>query len=442
MKHQLKTNGGYTWAIAIVIACSVVTLGAPGAAWAQNETQISGNQCDPLEGPCGSTTNPPDPLAELSAAADNLDAMQDDLMDNWYVGGLCGLVEQGEPVVTDSGDDVSAAGGFLVYQLGGSVLEPDVSVLGSGTTNVAVTLGQPDVDVTIVMTDVDPFADPPVGVNRQWTLAMTVTASQGAVSVWGTLDYEQGTPLESASYVGGWIYSPETGPAEHPASDAGFHAEVANMFGCQETVASTNFWSNFAVVVNGVNIGIHYVLDIFHTYTPPTTDSCLGPRILDGSGQSCHGVDIPCRENLDDMAERIDGIPNVSNAFKNCMKGRAGCGGSSFPRLKIKCDDSSSCGACGANSWGCNIGGSTMSYCYPGTYQCTCVNVAFHEMAHSCGAVHMAEYNRTHDCKQAPNDTACEVGEWFHDKFQADNPDEPCDPRGTLVSDPGAEAAQ
>jgi len=423
-ENQWGEGGGLTWALVIVIACS---LASGPAAWAQNETGISGNPCNPLEGPCGDTTDPPDPLAALNAAADALDAMQDDLMDNWYVGGLCGVVEQAEPVVTGSGDDELASAGFLAYQLA------DGSVLGSGTTDVAVTLGQPDVDVTIVMRDGDPTANPPVGANRQWTLTMTVTVSQGAVSMWGTLDYLRSTPSESASYVGGWIYSPEGGPMEDPASDAGFHAEVANMFGCQETVASANLLGAiFAIMVNGVNIGIHYIIDIFNPYTAPTPDSCLGPR-LPSDTSACPTGAIDCADQLAGMCERVGDIPNVSNAFKKCMKGRCACGGSSFARMRIQCDDTSSCGACGGGAGACNLGGSTLKYCVDSTYDCSCIQTIFHEMSHSCGKMHTPEYFQQGGC--VPGDPACEIGDWFFQGCRDGASVEPPD-------DPGAEAAQ
>jgi len=100
----------------------------------------------------------------------------------------------------------------------------------------------------------------------------------------------------------------------------------------------------------------------------------------------------------------------ASTAFRQCMEGRFGCGGSSFPRVRIVCDDSNDCGGCGLRL-GCNLGGSTVFYCDSSNAPCDCIGVVLHETAHSWGALHTAEYFRVKRC--VPGDPACEIGDWF-----------------------------
>jgi hypothetical protein len=117
-------------------------------------------------------------------------------------------------------------------------------------------------------------------------------------------------------------------------------------------------------------------------------------------------------DDIADMALEIGNNPGVSTAFKKCMEGRCGCGGSSFGRIRIQCDDDSSCGTCG-DAWGCNLGGSTLTYCDTRNVECRCVNTVFHEMSHSCGALHTAQYFQQ-GCM--PGDQPCAIGDWFDDQ--------------------------
>jgi len=100
----------------------------------------------------------------------------------------------------------------------------------------------------------------------------------------------------------------------------------------------------------------------------------------------------------------------VSTIYEKCIKGRCGCGGSSFPRAHIRCDDANDCGGCGLG-FGCNLGGSTLLFCDPRLNLCQCVNTVFHEMAHSCGALHTIQYYQQKRC--VPGDPACAIGDWF-----------------------------
>jgi len=117
-------------------------------------------------------------------------------------------------------------------------------------------------------------------------------------------------------------------------------------------------------------------------------------------------------------------LPHVTTAFRKCMKGRFGCGGSSHPRLRVTCASASNCGPCGGGAGGCNILGSTLWYCpSPTIKRCQCIDTMFHEASHSCGILHSAEYLQLRTC-QVPNERACEIGEWFGDRFEG--PDSSC----------------
>jgi len=408
----------------IAIVCSLASV---PAAWAQSETGISGNPCDPLEGPCGTPTDPPDPLAALNTAADALDAMQDDLMDNWYVGGLCATLGTLPPDVVDQGDTQTASSELRLS-------DGDVR-LGVGSLVVTTHLSDGQIDVVLT---VDHLSGDDA-VERRYVLTQTVRAHAGGVDSFGTLDATD--PLSgTTSYVGGWVYAPGAGPSADPDSDAGFEGAIAEMLSCSDgnIAAGFSIGSVIGLVGNAINIGIHYIIDIFHTYTPPT--SCLGPQILDGSGQSCQGVNIPCRDVLGDVALYIDRIPGVSTAFKRCMKGRLGCGGSSFRRLRVKCDSYMDCGSCGTpppgiEYWGCNIAGATLWYCAPsGASDCDCVWTTLHEASHSCGALDSANAYPYHSYA---------IGDWFKAEYQAQNGlDTNCLPRTTISPDPDPGANQ
>jgi len=357
------------------------------------------NPCDPLEGDCDPSP-PGDPTQYLDPLSDAVSAMHDDLLANWFQSGVCGQVEQSEPVVTQVGDFLSASGSFAIFSL------VDAAYLGIGTTEVTANLNTPGVDVLMETTDEDPVT--PSGPSRRWTLTMTVSVSQGTVYMWGTLDYIRFIPLETATYTGGWTYSPTTGPLENPASDPGFHSEVENIFGCQTTVAGAHsIGSILSLVGNGIGMWLNYLRDLYRPYTAPST--CLGPSIANGSGQSCDGVDIPCADDLSEVSTYLDDLTGVSTQFKKCLKGRLGCGGSSFPRLRITCADSDSCGPCSyTDAAGCNIGGTAIWYCSPTANPCQCANTVFHEAAHSCGAL---------DLENGANNDSYRIGDWFQEEM-------------------------
>jgi len=108
-------------------------------------------------------------------------------------------------------------------------------------------------------------------------------------------------------------------------------------------------------------------------------------------------------------------------AFRKCMKGRFGCGGSSHPRLRVTCTSGTDCGPCGGGNAGeCNIFGSDMWYCSNTTDRCYCTQAVFHEAAHSCGIGHSPGYLIRPGCPFA-GERACEIGEWFENAFQESN---------------------
>ncbi|MBI3834968.1 MAG: hypothetical protein HY287_11620 [Planctomycetes bacterium] len=215
--------------------------------------------------------------------------------------------------------------------------------------------------------------------NVSRTLQQTASLVNGQITTWGSI-----TQTGAAGHSGGYVYSASGGATLDPNSDSGFSDAVMTMLHVTPpAVASSNVNSTFILIGSIVSLLVNYILDVFVPYTPPTT--CQGPQIMDGVGQSCNGYSIPCRNNLDDMCERLDEIPGVSTAFKKCMKGRCGCGGSHHPRATISCSDNDHCGPCGGAN-GCNYGGNTQSfYCMASPFSCDCVEIMLHEVSHACG---------------------------------------------------------
>ena len=216
----------------------------------------------------------------------------------------------------------------------------------------------------------------------------------------GALSADDGSPTLS----GGWMYTPWDGAWDDPGTDPGYFDAVNEMLHIHPGGGGRTWGlgSTISLVGNIASLLANYLMDCFWTYQPPV--ACLGPVIYDGDGQSCESTNIACKDDLDEACLNIDAIPDVSNAFKQCMKGRCGCGGSSHRRLRISCADSTDCGPCDyQTSYGCNIGGSRMWYCSPDPDPCECYNTVFHEMSHACGALDqtMESYR---------------IGEWFRDQ--------------------------
>jgi hypothetical protein len=121
------------------------------------------------------------------------------------------------------------------------------------------------------------------------------------------------------------------------------------------------------------------------------------------------------------MAKQIGSIPGVSTAFKKCMKGRFACGGSTFPRLRMRCASETNCGPCGSGAFGCNLLGRDLWYCVPtdaNSVQCLCIETVFHEAVHACNKGHSLQYYSQGGCSTTGGpDEACRIGHWFRTKF-------------------------
>jgi hypothetical protein len=244
------------------------------------------------------------------------------------------------------------------------------------------------------------------------------------LQVWGTVERIE-VLGETTIRSGGWIYSAGGGAQEDPNSEPGFHGDAAAMLHCGGAVAALSPQDVLSFIANVASMMVYYVLDALIPYTPPT--SCTGPSISDGSGQSCENADIPCADDLDNMCLGIDDLPGVSNAFKKCMKGRCGCGGSTFPRLRISCADVTNCGPCGSGAGGCNLAGSQIWYCQAdGADSCgTCVTTVFHEMAHACGQLDDPDCVAPNECPVPDPDLfegACRTGYLFGEQCCSDPP--------------------
>jgi len=392
--------------VALLAAICLTPNGTSGvAAQTLPDTDIT-NPCDPLEGDCDPSP-PGDPTQYLDPLGIAVSAMHDDLLTNWFQSGVCATVEYADPEVFEYADFLSATGTFSRLDPGdGEIIPPHFD---PGTIEIFTNVNAPGVDVVLFLAD---QSGPDGGVSQNWTLTLSVAVTQETIYIWGTLDYTRFIPLETATYAGGWIYTPGVGPEENPSSDAGFHDAVAAMFRCDPNVAGGIGLGNIlSFLGSGVGMLVNYTRDLFRPYTAPT--NCLGPKILDGSGQSCENEDIACANSLGDVSEYLDDLTGVSAAFKKCMKGRLGCGGSSFPRLRISCDGSDSCGPCaslpicqqlGCN--GCSLGGSINWYCHDTNNPCQCANTVFHEASHSCGA---------RDLDNGTNYDSYRIGDWFQE---------------------------
>jgi len=335
-----------------------------------------------------------DPNWRIRGLLDFLTNVEEELL--LTPGGGCGHLEVGFPTELQTTPDLRADSPLFLVQEGAVVST------GSGE----VTAHQADGTVDLVMV----LSDGPV-VSRQWTLTQTLDLEGDIIYVWGTLvvlDVWSGT----TTLTGGWTYSQTDGVQEDPASDPGFHNEVAGMFACADGGATAGAISTAGLspgdtlrfLLNLATMAINYVLDMFIPYEPAT--SCDGPAISNGAGQSCEDVDIPCEDKFEDMCENIDELPGVGDPFKQCMQGRCGCGGSNHKRLKIECADSDDCGPCGGYEgvyYGCNIAGSTIWYCDPTEKECECLGTVFHEMSHACGVL-----DQTGDSER--------IGDWFKDE--------------------------
>lgn len=352
--------------------------------------------CETLDGGCENWSpdpSPQPPNAHLTLITEALSAMEEALAEAVVAEQPPSRLETSEPVITQNSEFMTATSELL---LGGDTL------FAEGTSMVTVDLLRGDVDMTWTLTE--------TGVTRD--LVQSLWVQGDTVYTWGTLSADDGSdPL-----AGGWVWSQEDGLAVQPGSDPGFQDAVEAMLDLSGGAAraSGDFLSTAVdVVVNVATVGVNYLLDVLVPYTPPI--SCVGPIVSDGAGQSCEDPPLACRQKLAEMCEEIANLPNVTTAFRKCMKGRCGCSGSNHKRARVSCADSDSCGPC-VNAGGCNLaGGTQIWYCQPNADECECVDVVFHEMSHACGVGHSPQYMQNPSC-QIPNEKACIIGKWFGDR--------------------------
>ncbi|MEK6675743.1 MAG: hypothetical protein AABZ47_08820 [Planctomycetota bacterium] len=347
-----------------------------------------------------------DPYWRLMTLADFLDTAEEELTATG-VGEPFGVsMRLSEPTV-QSGLPISSAFAFVTLSVPGADI-------GSGELSIVANSDTGVVNFRMEIVEFDAVR----------ILDLDVTLSGGVLLEWGTLSVDTGAT--TTTYSGGWVYTHADGLSTHPDSDEGFHDEAAVMFHVilpeperkgRSLRAPPLLSTIFAHIGNIASHLVVSIIDAFRPYTAPT--SCSGPIVYNGAGQSCENA-FPCLTILEDLCLKIDEIPDVSVAFKKCMKGRCGCGGSSHRRLRISCDDASDCGSCGSVP-GCSNFGATIWYCENNNLECRCAGIVFHEMTHSCGIGHSLEYTLNPDC-DIPNDSACQIGEMFEDECIAASP--------------------
>lgn len=325
--------------------------------------------------------NVPNPNRLVIRLVDFMDEMGHDLAGSLGSTGLTARLQPGVPVL-QGGDPPSRADGELL-------LIDDTGVIGSGVYSVVIHRSSGSADLFMHLTEDDTTR----------TLALGFGEADDTLTIWGVITVDGGWPLS-----GGWTYSAVDGVQEHPASDPNFQDEVGIMLHVDEERGIFGAVVQFVSSVIGTGIG--YIVGIVVPYDPPL--DCDGPYFYDAPGQSCYGVNVPCKSDVGSLAAQwIDALPGVSNAFKKCMKGRAGCDGSAHNRLVVSCDDPNDCGPCGLLGGpygGCSVGGSHAWYCETDPDPCLCANTVFHEMSHSCFAL---------DLNNGGNYDAYRIGDWF-----------------------------
>ncbi len=343
-------------------------------------------------------------IDDIEDIGDMLEVMAADLATQG--GGCDGAMRVGEPSIVE---DMSG----VVFASSPVLLVVDGTTEASGTTLLSVDPDLVTVDsVTVITRD-----------SVTYTLSLSVELDDDELHICGYISYYQSP--STIVYEGGWTYTVAHGLETDEGTDEELAETLIEVFGCDPQAALALSLANLLQdIVNGIALVVNYVVDFFTPYTPPT--QCDGPLFYDGSGQSCDGVSIPCKDDLSDMSELIDGMPGASNALKKCMKGRAGCGGSAFERLRISCDDPDDCGPCGElpgenDIIGCSRAGTRIWYCaYENIDVCGCLANIFHEMSHSCGQPDdpdcppLGIQNCPLEEDPAAYDGACRIGLWWN----------------------------
>ncbi len=335
-----------------------------------------GSNCN-CGGP-GPPPPPPDPLRFIHPIADKLMAMEDDLLTNHFDPAICPFTDVTAEVLTS----VNGAS----YQSSAPIkLQRDGVERRTGSVLVTTANGSDSVGLQIVTT----LDDGVVGPDPQWTLNQTMRLEGEELSFHGSINVVEPSG-NSYTLAGGWTYSATAGPVIDPSSAPEFQTALANLQGFEVPVVAGGSLSPGAIlsmISNVATMALNYLRDLGYPYTAPTT--CYGATL---GGQvavlGCPNGFPPCLFNIPELAESIGALTNVSQAFKKCMKGRFGCGGSFHPQLKVRCDDYGSCGPCSyeAEAIGCNLGGRDLWFCYspnpsldltPKQIKCACATVFF-----------------------------------------------------------------
>ena len=405
---------------AIQAACCSGGGGGTGGCTDNADCTDDGNRCTNAVCSAGSCFQAPvaEPCCDGSVAA-TLGDMELALAPLVETENLSQNTQLGEPTVNLNGTEATAP--LTAFDETGQVRAGSVTVgcgVGGGSANLVI--------------DVTNNDGSGASATRAWTLTQAVVASGGSIAMWGDITIVDVT-LGTSTLVGGWTWSQAGGAQLDPASDPGFQDAVAEMInlttqpggavaGLPPALGSLLQW-----LVNVLKLPLNYILDLFIPYTPPAPGSCSGPSV-DGT---CGPDDVVCQGSLAEMCESVGDIPGVSTAFKKCMKGRCGCGGSSFPRARITCNAPNDCGPCapatgGLIITGCSTVGTQMWYCQPsGAPLCACAQTIFHEMSHACGSFDDPNCDNRSTCPPLPSEDfsgACRTGIWFQEQCCAQPP--------------------
>ncbi len=334
------------------------------------------------------------------------------IMSNTYSQTLSGLatrLEVGTPTQIDAASFQAALPLTLTDNTG---------LIASGTADVLADAGAGSADMMIELTEG----------NMTRTLQLSITRLYGGVTIRiaGTLAVADLVTGNVTTLNGGWTYSFRDGAISDPNADPGFDQAVVMMFHADTSqrvgtagIPIPGLDTIFTFIGNALALALNYILDLFIPYTPPEPGECVGPINED---PSCDDVNIPCADKWSDACLLIDDIPNVTDAFKQCMKGRCGCGGSSFSRVRVICEDQDTCGPCTVPALGCSLAGTDIWYCNDSLNACRCVNTLFHEMSHGCGAMDIPAGTQCPSVEVLPK--SCSVGNWFEEEFNNQFPQE------------------
>lgn len=257
----------------LILGTSVVLL---ASVWAGNRCQaaspdhgpprsVSAPDC-PVEG-CA-PVHEPDPNARLIELSDFLADMEDELLALSGAEQPCGMLEFSLPDIGPATGGYTATSSMLMTAVGTPIAEGTVAVTTdtvSGTIHVSMQLLVGNVP------------GGPYGVI--WTLEQDIFLDT-RLYVFGEIT-KQESLQQPLSWRGGWTYSPTDGLVSDPTSDAGFDGAMAEMFGCESSVAAAMPLPPLGNILGTIgNLGqltINYIIDLFRPYKPPA--NCSGPKV-------------------------------------------------------------------------------------------------------------------------------------------------------------------